>query len=255
MRHREISSRWRAKDKVQTIISTNVMISATIYHPPPATCLPVPGTCNSASLWIEHPGAYMGAYSQVRLGVYFKACSGVSLRASWELTWERTVKQAGSMASSAIGSVLRAYLGTYSRAGWECAIECNWECHLKACSGVYLRASWELTWERTVKQAGSMPSSAIGSVLRAYLGTYSQGGWEYAIEWNCERLESLLGNVQPSRLGVCHRVQLRASWEPTWESKSSRLGVYNRVQSGVYFRAYLGACKKGIWQLCWMQHV
>jgi len=55
------------------------------------------------------------------------------------LTWERTVKQTGSVPSSAIGSVfesmlgsviesvLRAYLGAYSPAGWECAIECNWE--------------------------------------------------------------------------------------------------------------------------------
>jgi len=50
-----------------------------------------------------------------------------------------------------------------------------------------------------VKQAGSVPSSAIGSVLesmlgsgiesvlRAYLGGYSQAGWECAIEcnWGC----------------------------------------------------------------------
>ena len=44
-----------ATDKVQTIISTDVMISAT------ATRLPVPGFCNSARLWIEHAGAYSGA--------------------------------------------------------------------------------------------------------------------------------------------------------------------------------------------------
>ena len=37
---------------------------------------------------------------------------------------------------------------------------------------------------------------------------------------------------------------LGASWELTWERKSSRLGVYNRVQSRVYFRAYLGACNE-----------
>jgi hypothetical protein len=55
-------------------------------------------------------------------------------------TWERTVKQARSAPSSAIGgvlesmpgsvlqSVLRAYLGPYSQVGWECVIECNWEC-------------------------------------------------------------------------------------------------------------------------------
>jgi len=79
----------RVKDKVQTTISTDVMISANIHHlppvtrhtlhaarhppntarhMPPASCLSVPGICNSASLWIEHAGAYMGAYSQVRLG-------------------------------------------------------------------------------------------------------------------------------------------------------------------------------------------
>jgi len=56
-----------------------------------------------------------------------------------------------------------------------------------------------------------MPSSAIGSVLRVYLGTYSQAGWECAIECNGERLESLVGSVQSSRLGVCHRVRLGAS--------------------------------------------
>jgi hypothetical protein len=51
----------------------------------------------------------------------------------------RIVKQAGSVPSITIGSVLesmlrsvlenvlKAYLGVYSPAGWECAIECNWE--------------------------------------------------------------------------------------------------------------------------------
>jgi len=51
---------------------------------------------------------------------------------------------------------------------------------------VYSEASRELTWERTVKQAGSVSSSATGSefegvlgsilesVLRAYMGAYSQ---------------------------------------------------------------------------------
>jgi hypothetical protein len=32
-----------------------------------------------------------------------------------------------SMPGSVLESVLRAYLGAYSPAGWECAIECNWE--------------------------------------------------------------------------------------------------------------------------------
>ena len=62
-----------------------------------------------------------------------------------------------------------------------------------------------------MKQAGSVPSSAIRRVLRGYLGSYSHAGWECAIECDWEHLESVLGNVQSSRLGVCHRVQLRAS--------------------------------------------
>jgi len=69
----------RAKDTIQTMISTEVMISAA-HHPRPATChmphatrhpsnaahhmppawrLQGPGVCNSTSLWIEHVGAYL----------------------------------------------------------------------------------------------------------------------------------------------------------------------------------------------------
>ena len=58
------------KDMVQTMVSTDVMISAahhplphatchppnTARHTPPASLLPVPGVCNSTSLWIEHAG-------------------------------------------------------------------------------------------------------------------------------------------------------------------------------------------------------
>jgi len=79
-----------AKDKVQTMILTDVMITANIcclrpatrytphatccppnsaYQTPPGSCLPVPSICNSASLWIKYTGANMGAYSQVRLAV------------------------------------------------------------------------------------------------------------------------------------------------------------------------------------------
>jgi len=72
------------------------MVSATtVRHLPalswlasPAICLLAPGTYNSACLWIERPGAYMGAYSQVRLGlsylwrVEWTVCSGVYLRVS-----------------------------------------------------------------------------------------------------------------------------------------------------------------------------
>jgi len=65
---------------------------------------------------------------------------------------------------------------------------------------VILGVSLELTWERTGKHAGSVPSSAIGvvlesmlgsvieSVLRAELGGYSQVCWECVIEcnWECD---------------------------------------------------------------------
>ena len=52
---------------------------------------------------------------------------------------------------------------------------------------VYLRPSRELTWERTVKQARSVPSSAIRSVLESMLGSV---------------LENVLGGVLGSVLGV-----------------------------------------------------
>jgi hypothetical protein len=82
-------------------------------------------------------------------------------------------------------SVLRAYLGAYSQAGWECAIECDWE-------------RLECVLGNTVKQAGSVPSSAIWSVLVSMpgsvlenvlggvLGSVSQAGWECTIKCNQE---------------------------------------------------------------------
>ena len=65
--------------------------------------------------------------------------------------------------------------------------------YLRACSGACLTASWELVWERTVKQAGCVPSSAIKSVLESmpgsvlenvlgvYLGAYSECSWEHLV--------------------------------------------------------------------------
>jgi len=49
-----------AKDKVQTMISTDVKILAGC-HPTPATCLQVPSGYNSTSLQIEHARAGSGA--------------------------------------------------------------------------------------------------------------------------------------------------------------------------------------------------
>jgi len=127
-------------------------------------------------------------------------------------------------------------MGAYSQL--RLRVCCLWRLYLGACPGVCLRASCELTWVCTVKQAASMPSTAIGSVFESvlgsvlasilwtYLGAYSQAGWECIWEcaWECawERLESLLGSVQSSRLEVCHPVQL---------------GVYLRAYSGVCLRA------------------
>jgi len=56
-----------------------------------------------------------------------------------------------SVLGSMLESVLRAYLRAYSQAGWEYAIESN--------------------WERIVKQAGSVQSSAIRSVFQSVLGS------------------------------------------------------------------------------------
>jgi len=58
------------KDIVNTLIWIDVIISATICHPIPTTHDLLPGSgCNSASLSIKYPEAYMGVFSQVKLGV------------------------------------------------------------------------------------------------------------------------------------------------------------------------------------------
>jgi len=63
----------------------------------------------------------LGERYRVKLGVYLRLCSGVCLRASWELVWDYTVKQAGNVSSSAIRSVpqsvRRSGLESFSRAG------------------------------------------------------------------------------------------------------------------------------------------
>jgi len=72
----------------------------------------------------------------------------------------------------------------------------------------------------------------LGGVLESVLGGCAG---EHTRRRTWERLESLIGSVQ-----------------------SSRLGVYHRVQSGVYFRAYMGVYNKvhlaGWFQVCCMQH-
>ena len=117
--------------------------------------------------------------------------------------------------SSAIGSVLNdilcAGLGEYSQSGWECHLV-PLEPSLRACLGVYLKVSCELTWERTVKQVCIVSSSAIvrilesvlrgvlESVLRAYLRAYSQVGWEVSSSTIGSVLESVLRSMIDSIL-------------------------------------------------------
>jgi hypothetical protein len=120
-----------AKDMVQTMISTDVMILATIRHPPDATYLRPPGACNSASLWINtrHP----------------PPATSLTPPGAWRLQLSKSLDRA----------------------------------------------------HRSIHR--SIESSEIGSVLP---------------------LESVFGSVEPSRLGVCHRVQLavylRATRRCTW---------------------------------------
>ena len=92
-----------------------------------------------------------------------------------------------------------------------------------------------------------MPSSAIGSVLESmpgsvlrlysevYLGAYSECSWE------C--LESLLGSVQSSRLGVCHRVQLGVE-----SVLGSVLGSLLRAYMGAYSQAGWGCAIECNWE-------
>jgi hypothetical protein len=43
--------------------------------------------------------------------------------------------------------------------------------YFRACLRICLRSSCELTWERTVNQAGRMPSSAVVSILESMPGS------------------------------------------------------------------------------------
>ena len=137
----------RAKDKAQTMISTDVMILATIHRPPPATChlahatrhTPPAKHCLLHATCLTPPGA-------------------------WRL-----------QLSKSLGRACRSIQGSILGGTWERTRRCTWE-----------------------------------------------------------RLESLLGSVQSSRLEVC-----------------------NPVQSGLYFGMYLGACNEvhlAAWfQVCYMQ--
>ena len=125
----------------------------------------------------------MGAYSEVYLGAY----SEVYL---------------GAYSEVYLGAYSEVYLGAYSevylRAYSEVYLRAYSEVYLGAYSEVYLGVSRALTWEHIVKQAGSVPSSPIGSVLVSkpgsilenelvgVFGSVSQAGWKCTIECNQE---------------------------------------------------------------------
>jgi len=92
---RQLSTLWQwgimrshhggpAKDKVQTMISTNVMIStaATCLPPPTSQYLAPPTQQVSGSSTQEHRWEHIVKMSCL-LRVYLGACLGVCLRASW----------------------------------------------------------------------------------------------------------------------------------------------------------------------------
>ena len=134
-----------AEDQVETMISTNVMISATICHPPAAHRCRAPATQEvSESSTPDHTWKHI-------------------VKWNWECTWEH--------AWECDWYHLESLLGAYSQAGCVCAIECNWERpwdHAWECTeivlggvlwsilGVSFRVSWEVSRKRIVKQAGSV---------------------------------------------------------------------------------------------------
>ena len=115
-------------------------------------------------------------YHLMQLGTYLRACLAACLQASWEPTSEHIWLQVYLHAQ--LGPLLRAYseeylrmslevyLGTYLAWTWtllgsllgsiqstRCGM-CDWvelEAYLRSYLGVYLRASWELTWEHAMK--------------------------------------------------------------------------------------------------------
>ena len=81
------------------------------------------------------PSSAIGTVLESSPGVYIRTDSDVYLGAYSECACER----------------LDSLLESVSQAGWKCAIERN--------------------WERTVKQAGSVQSSAIRSILQTVFGS------------------------------------------------------------------------------------
>jgi hypothetical protein len=73
-----------------------------------------------------------------------------------------------------------AYMGTYSQL--RLRVSCLWRVWWRVCTGVYWRASLEITLEHIVKQDGSVASSAIGSVFECVLGSVLESVWRAYLE-------------------------------------------------------------------------
>jgi len=81
----------------------------------------------------------------------------------------------------------------------------QWGVYFRACLEVFLRVSWERTWEHTVKRAGSVPPSAIGSI-------HSQVHHRVAVKYTPNRTRwytlSLLRPARPSTLSRGETLQI-----------------------------------------------
>jgi len=159
------------KDKVQTIILTDIMILATHNTPQHAIRFMPPATCTRST---PHASRSPPDSTQrlVRSTKRTSTSDCTRQLALQRTPWNVLASIVGSVQSSKLGIrnqvLLGAYLEAYIQAGCECSINCNWD------SGVYL-------------------------------GAYTQAGWECAINSNWD-LVAYLGAC----LGVHTKVHLEA---------------------------------------------
>jgi len=156
----------------------------------------------------------------------------------------------GSILSSEFGSVLplESILGSIRRSRLGVWRWVQLGVYRRAFSAAYFRASWELAWENTVNQAGSVPSSAIDSILesmfvcvlekvfdaiRSVLGVCFSKSWDLSWDHTVQQAGSVASssavNVIESIPGSIHEMVLRCvlgsilgtdmgmSWEHTYE--------------------------------------
>jgi len=126
-----------AKDKVQTLILTDVMILAAIPH------LPHGSWCLASATQSEVSGSSMQERTWEHIVKWDFECLP-----SWECTCEWLGGVLWCVLGGVLGSVLRAYLGVYCQAGWERVIACNWQC----------------TWERARECDWEQLENILGSV-------------------------------------------------------------------------------------------